>query len=93
MRKQKIIKRIIFALFLLQKIKFEEIRKYCLYIIIYKLLYIIIYEQFIIIIIFNLTFCKRNKTKIILLIIFCISIIILLFLLYQIVILQNKKYI
>jgi len=34
-RKQKINKKIIFALFLLQKIKFEEIRKNCSYIIIY----------------------------------------------------------
>jgi len=61
-RKQKIIKRIIFTLFLLQKIKFEEIKKNYSYIIIYYynyillyiiiyyynyiLLYIIIYEQF-----------------------------------------------
>jgi len=30
-RKQKIIKKIIFALFLLQKVKFEEIRKNCSY--------------------------------------------------------------
>jgi len=42
MKKQKIIKRIIFALFLLQKVKFEEIRKNCFYIIIYRSLYIII---------------------------------------------------
>jgi len=34
-RKQKIIKRIIFALFLLRKIKFEEIKKNYPYIIIY----------------------------------------------------------
>jgi len=47
MRKyKKIIKRIIFALFLLQKkVKFEKIRKNCSYIIVYRLLYIIIYEQ------------------------------------------------
>jgi len=32
--------------FFLQKVKFEEIRKNCSYIIIYKSLYIIIYEQF-----------------------------------------------
>jgi len=40
-----------------------------------------------------LTFCKRNKEKIILLIIyiFCVPVIILLFFLYQTVILQNKK--
>jgi len=46
MRKHKKLKRyllfkkIIFALFLLQKVKFEEIRKNCSYIIIYKLSYI-----------------------------------------------------
>jgi len=43
-RKQKIIKRIIFTLFLLQKIKFEEIRKNCSCIIIYYYNYIIIYN-------------------------------------------------
>jgi len=47
-RKQKIFKRVIFVLFCLQKVKFEEIRKNCSYIIIYYnyILYIIIYEQF-----------------------------------------------
>jgi len=49
MRKQKIIKRIIFALFFLQIINFEEIKN-CLYVIIYNNLYIIIYEQ--------MTICK-----------------------------------
>jgi len=46
MRKQKMITRIIFALFLLQIINFEEIRKNCLYtcVIVYNDLYIIIYE-------------------------------------------------
>jgi len=47
MRKhKKIIKKVIFALFLVQKIKFEEIRKNCSYIIIYRSSYVIIYEQF-----------------------------------------------
>jgi len=43
-RKQKITKRIIFALFFLQKVKFEEIRKNCSYIIIYHYNYVIIYR-------------------------------------------------
>jgi len=69
MRKQKIIKRIIFALFFLQIIKFEEIRNNCLYIIVYNDLYIIIYEQFFLTSL-NLIICKRNNAKIIFLIIF-----------------------
>jgi len=74
-------------LFLLQKVKFKEIRKNCSYIIIYYYIsYIIIYKQFFLIFL-NLTFCKRNNVKIILLIIFVFS----LFFLYQTVILQNKK--
>jgi len=42
MRRGKIIKRIIFALFFLQKIKFEEMTKNCPYKIIYMLLIIYI---------------------------------------------------
>jgi len=61
---QKIIKRIIFVLFLLQKVKFEEIRKIVhIYSYIHRSLYIIICEQFFLIF-FNLTFCKRNNAKI-----------------------------
>jgi len=59
------IKRIIFALFLLQIIKFERI----VYENVYKDLYIIIYEQFFLIS-SNSIICKRNNTKIILLTIF-----------------------
>jgi len=57
--------------FLLHKVKFEEIRKKLfIYIIIYNSLYIIIYEQFFLIF-FNLTFCKKkDNAKIIILIIF-----------------------
>jgi len=90
MRKQKIIKKKFFALFLLQKVKFEEIRKNCLYIIIYKSLHIIIYEQFfkLFILFFNLRliFCKR-KAKVILLIIFYVYYYYYYYYLYQTVIL------
>jgi len=79
MKTQKIIKKIIFALFLLRKIKFEEIRKYCSYIIIYKLLHIIICKQFFSYFFLNLTFSERNNAKIVLLIIFWVFIIILFF--------------
>jgi len=57
MRIQKIIKKIIFALFLLQKVKFEEIRKNCSYIIIYTSLFIIICKKFFLI------FLKENRKK------------------------------
>jgi len=60
--------------FLLQIIKFEEIKN-CLYIIVYNDLYIIKYEQFFLIS-SNLIICKRNDAKIILLI-FCFLIIII----------------
>jgi len=44
-KKQKMIKSMIFMLFLLQKVNFEEIRKYCFYIIMYY--QIIIYTLYI----------------------------------------------
>jgi len=90
MKRQKIIKRIIFASSSLQKFKFNKWEKIA-YIIIYNdNLYIIIYEQYFYIF-SNLTFRERNNAKVILLIIFYVFSLLLLFFLYQTVILRNKK--
>jgi len=58
---ENLIKRIISALCLLQKVKFEEIRKSCSYIIIYGLLYIITYNQFYLFFFLIWKICKKNK--------------------------------
>jgi len=83
-------KKIIFALFLLQIIKFEEIRKKCSYIIIYRLLCTIIYKQFFLIF-SKFIIYKRNNVKIILLLIFLHFFIIIIIFLYQTWILLKKE--
>jgi len=76
MRRGKIIKRIIFVLFLLQKIKFGEMENNypCVIIYIYLRLKVYIYDFiwaiFLSFFSSNLTLCKRNNAKIIRLIIF-----------------------
>jgi len=76
-------------LFLLQKIKFEEIRKNYSYIITYIDHYILQLYMSNFFHFLNLIFCKRNNAKIILLIIYYI--LLLLSFLCQIVILQKKE--